>query len=56
MTILMNGNRVIFREKAMEKDPCDCNCYYPMKGLAGPFAPGTYQVELIDPYGKILLE
>jgi len=55
MTILVNGSRVIFREKAMESAPCDCICWYPMKGTAGPFAPGTYEVELIDPYGKTKL-
>lgn len=56
MTILVNENQVIFREKAMEKAPCDCFCYYPMKGTAGPFAPGTYQVEIINPFGKKILE
>ncbi|NQT21138.1 MAG: hypothetical protein HQ592_15630 [Planctomycetes bacterium] len=56
MTILVGGNRVIFREKAIEKDPCDCLCYFPMKGVAGPFSPGTYNVELIDPYGRTILE
>ena len=55
MTILVSGNRVIFREKAIEKDPCDCLCYFPMKGVAGPFSPGTYDVELIDPYGNTVL-
>ena len=55
MTIVVNGNRVIFREKAMESDPCDCICWYPMKGTAGPFAPGTYQVEIVDPYGQTVL-
>ena len=56
MTILVSGNRVIFREKAIEKDPCDCLCYFPMRGVAGPFSPGTYDVELIDPYGRTILE
>ena len=56
MTILVDGNRVIFREKAMESAPCDCLCYYPMRGIAGPFAPGTYHVELVDPHGVTILE
>jgi len=56
MTILVNGTQVIFREKAMEEAPCDCNCYYPMWGSAGPFLPGTYQVELVNPYGRTILE
>jgi hypothetical protein len=42
MAIMVEGNTVIFREKAMEKDPCKCMCSYPMKGVAGPFAPGKY--------------
>ena len=53
---VVSGDRVIFREKAVEKDPCDCLCYFPMKGVAGPFSPGTYNVELIDPYGRTILE
>ncbi|MGA1825970.1 MAG: hypothetical protein ACMUIP_15040 [bacterium] len=56
MTILVTENQVIFQEKAMEEAPCDCVCYYPMKGAAGPFAPGTYDVQLINPYGKKILE
>ena len=56
MTIMVSGNQVIFREKAMESAPCDCICYYPMKGTAGPFAPGTYQVQLIDPHGKVIVD
>jgi hypothetical protein len=56
MTILVKGDQVVFRQKAMEKDPCDCMCYYPMKGVAGPFAPGTYHVEMINPYGQTILE
>ena len=56
MTMLVDGSRVIFREKAMESAPCDCICYFPMRGVAGPFAPGTYQVEIISPTGETLLE
>ncbi len=56
MTILVNGNQVIFREKAMEEAPCDCYCFFPMEGKAGPFTPGTYHVRLINPYGKTILE
>jgi len=56
MTILVDGDRVIFREKAVEEAPCDCLCYYPMRGVAGPFAPGVYQVELIDPHGNTILQ
>jgi hypothetical protein len=55
MTILVDGDSVTFREKAMEEAPCDCICYYPMKGVAGPFMPGIYQVELIDPHGKTVI-
>ena len=56
MTILVQGNNVVFREKGMVEDPCRCMCYYPMKGVAGPFSPGTYQVELIDTEGKTILK
>ena len=56
MTIMVERNTVIFREKAMEKDPCKCMCYYPMKGVAGPFAPGTYKAVIINPYGRVIYE
>lgn len=56
MTILVNGNQVIFQEKAIEEAPCDCICYYPMKGIAGPFSPGTYNVQIKDPHGKKIFE
>jgi len=55
MTILVEGNKVVFREKAMEEAPCDCVCYYPMRGVAGRFRPGTYEVELLDPHGELIL-
>ena len=56
MTILVKDRRVVFQEKAMQEYPCDCICSYPMKGRAGPFAPGTYRVALKNPYGKTLVE
>ena len=56
MTILVSGNEVLFREKGMESAPCDCFCRFAMKGVAGPFAPGTYHVQLMDPYGKIVAD
>jgi len=56
MAILVDGDAVVFREKAMEEAPCDCNCYYPMRGIAGPFAPGVYRVKILNPYGKVILE
>ena len=56
MTILVNGNHVLFREKAMESAPCDCICRFPMRGTAGPFAPGTYWVQMMNPSGQIILD
>jgi hypothetical protein len=55
MTMVANADKVVFREKAMEEAPCDCVCYYPMRGVAGPFEPGTYEVELLDPHGDLIL-
>ena len=56
MTMKTDGDKIIFREKAMEEAPCDCICYYPMQGVAGPFQSGSYQVELLDPHGRLILE
>ena len=56
MTILVQGNQVVFREKGIVENPCRCLCYYAMKGIAGPFSPGTYHVELIDTEGNTILE
>ena len=56
MAILIEGNRVIFREKGMTSKPCKCMCYFPMSGVAGPFASGTYYVEIVNPYGETILK
>ncbi len=55
MTISLEYGVVVFREKAMEEAPCDCVCYYPMQGVAGPFKKGIYEVVLLDPHGELIL-
>jgi hypothetical protein len=48
--------QITFHEKGSEEAPCDCICYFPMKGIAGPFPPGLYHVEYYDTYGEKLLD
>jgi|GEM_PF-5009146 len=56
MTIRVEGNLVEFKEKCQEEAPCDCLCYYPMKGVAGPFAPGKYKARLLGPHNEVIVE
>jgi len=56
MVIRVDGDLVEFREKCQEEAPCDCLCYYPMKGVAGPFRPGTYKARLLGPHGEVIVE
>ncbi|MGA1865679.1 MAG: thrombospondin type 3 repeat-containing protein, partial [bacterium] len=56
MTILVSGSHVIFTEKVRDGEAqCDCMCYFPISGKAGPFSSGAYQVELVNYMGKTLL-
>lgn len=56
MTIQINGNHVVFTEKVRDGEAiCDCMCYFPIHGEAGPFPSGTYQVELVNYIGKSLI-
>jgi predicted outer membrane repeat protein len=54
LEMTVDGNLITIHEIETTTSPCRCMCYFPVTATLGPFANGTYSVEVFDNYGQSL--